>query len=563
MALPINIEDLLNKNKVESDRIEFKKGWNPTSIYHSVCAFANDIDNIGGGYIIVGVEEENGVAKRPVCGIPESSLDKIQRELHQYNQLFEPFYAPRLSVEDVDGKKILVIWAASGNSRPYCIPSDVTARQKKPVYYIRYGTSSIEAKGEFLDQLRDLANRVPFDERGNENIALNDISILLLKDYLVKVGNRLADADLTSNLPKVLEQMDLYDGPVEKRLIKNVAVMMFSENPSKFFKQTQVEIVLFPEGRENNPDNIIEIPPITGPVHLMIAEALNYLRINIVKERIKKVPDSAFSKKCFNYPYQALEEAVVNALYHRNYQEREPVEITIEPERISILSYSGPDRSISMQAIREAKSLRSRRYRNRRLGEFLKELNLTEGRATGIPTIQKVLAANGSPQAAIETDEARLFFLIDIPCHPDMVAPIIIDNDKVATLQANDATSDANNATSDANDATLESNDATSDTNDATSETKVATSEVKVATSGVKGTTSDTNSATSQQRMKKEELHNKIIEFCSDWRSVEEIAMNFHKSKSHIRNYVLPQMSDKLQMLYPKGNHPGQKYKVK
>ncbi len=549
MALPINIEDLLNKNKVESDRIEFKKGWNPTAIYHSVCAFANDIDNIGGGYIIVGVEEENGVAKRPVCGIPEPSLDKIQRELHQYNQLFEPFYAPRLSVEDVDEKKILVIWAASGNSRPYCIPSDVTARQKKPVYYIRYGTSSIEAKGEFLDQLRDLANRVPFDERGNENIALNDISILLLKDYLVKVGSRLADADLTSNLPKALEQMDLYDGPVEKRLIKNVAVMMFSEKPSKFFKQTQVEIVLFPEGRENNPDNIIEIPPITGPVHLMIAEALNYLRINIVKERIKKVPDSEFSKRCFNYPYQALEEAVVNALYHRNYQEREPVEITIEPERISILSYSGPDRSISMQAIREAKSLRSRRYRNRRLGEFLKELNLTEGRATGIPTIQKVLAANGSPQAAIETDEARLFFLIDIPCHPDMVAPIIIDNDKVATLQPNDATSDAN-------DATLESNDATSDTNDATSGTKVATSVVK-------GTTSDTNSATSQQRMKKEELHNKIIEFCSDWRSVEEIAMNFHKSKSHIRNYVLPQMSDKLQMLYPKGNHPGQKYKVK
>ena len=67
MALPINIEDLLNKNRIESDRIEFKKGWNPAAIYHSVCAFANDIENIGGGYVIVGVEEENGVAKRPVC----------------------------------------------------------------------------------------------------------------------------------------------------------------------------------------------------------------------------------------------------------------------------------------------------------------------------------------------------------------------------------------------------------------------------------------------------------------------------------------------------------------
>lgn len=154
MALPINIEDLLNKNRIESDRIEFKKGWNPTTIYHSVCAFANDIDNIGGGYILIGVEEENGIAKRPVCGIPENSLDKIQREIHQFNQLIEPLYAPRLSVEDVDGKKILVMWVTAGNNRPYTAPADVTAKLKKPVFYIRYGSSSIEAKGEFLDQLR-------------------------------------------------------------------------------------------------------------------------------------------------------------------------------------------------------------------------------------------------------------------------------------------------------------------------------------------------------------------------------------------------------------------------
>ena len=48
-----------------------------------------------------------------------------------------------------------------------------------------------------------------------------------------------------------------------------------------------------------------------------------------------------------------------------------------------------------MQAIKEARMLRSRRYTNRRLGEFLKELDLTEGRATGIPTIQQKLRENG------------------------------------------------------------------------------------------------------------------------------------------------------------------------
>lgn len=427
MALPINIEDLLNKNKVESDRIEFKKGWNPVSIYRSICAFANDIDNIGGGYILVGVEEENGVAKRPVCGLSDESLDKIHREILQYNQLIEPSYAPRLSVEEIDGGKILVIWVTSGNNRPYTAPSDVTAKFKKPVFYIRYGTSSVEAKGEFLDQLRDMANRVPFDDRGNENISLSDISPLLLKDYLGRVGSRLAKVNFTSSLVSVLEQMDLYDGPIEKRQIKNVAAMMFSENPAKFFKETQVEIVIFPEGRENNPDNMMEVAPIKGPIPKVISDTLSYFRTNVIKEQIRKTSDSEKSIRFFNYPFQAIEEAVVNALYHRNYQEREPVEITIEPDRVSILSYSGPDRTISMQAIKEAKSLRSRRYRNRRLGEFLKELELTEGRATGIPTIQKALSENGSSLATIETDESRTYFLMDIPCHPDFVKNVLVD----------------------------------------------------------------------------------------------------------------------------------------
>lgn len=418
MALPINVEELLAKNKVESNRIEFKAGWNPVPIYHSICAFANDIDNLGGGYILIGVEESKGVAKRPVKGIPEESLDRIQREILKYNQLLEPRYAPRISVEEVDGRSVLVLWVTAGHNRPYSVPVDVTAKLKKSVFYVRYGTSSIEAKGEFLDQLRDMANRVPFDDRGNEKIKIDDLSSYLIKEYLQRVNSRLVTDNFASNLESILEQMDLLDGPKESRLVKNVAAMMFCENPQKFFPTTRVEIVVFPEGREQNPDNFIEVPPIVGPVPRMIYDALNYIKVNVIKEMVKKQPNDEHSIRVFNYPYQAVEEAVVNALYHRDYMEREPVEITIEPERISILSYSGPDRSISMESIREANSLRSRRYRNRRLGEFLKELELTEGRATGIPTIQKQLRENGSAKARIETDEGRSYFMIDIPCHP-------------------------------------------------------------------------------------------------------------------------------------------------
>ena len=63
--------------------------------------------------------------------------------------------------------------------------------------------------------------------------------------------------------------------------------------------------------------------------------------------------------------------------------------------------------------------LKSRRYRNRRLGDFLKELDLTEGRSTGVPTIQAKLAENGSPRAIFETTDDRLTFLATIPVHEE------------------------------------------------------------------------------------------------------------------------------------------------
>lgn len=420
MALPINIEDLLNKRKVESNRIEFKKGWNPDKIYHSICAFANDIDNIGGGYIIVGVEENNGIAKRPVLGIPEENIDNIMKDMVGYDAKISPYYMSKVSHEIVDGQSILVIWVPAGIYRPYSVMESVVSKKSTPKFYIRSKSSSIEAKGEILDELRELANRVPFDERGNPAITINDISSVRLYEHLKRVNSKLADDFSERKMIDILDEMDLLTGPTENRLIKNCAAMMFCENPERFFPVTQVDIVLFPEGSINNPDIIIEIPKITGTVPSMIKETLSYIRTNIIKKKISKPTNSEESNKAYNYPYQAIEEAVVNALYHRDYQEREPVEITIEPTHIDILSYAGPDRSISAQAIQDAQKLKARRYRNRRLGDFLKELDLTEGRATGIPTIQKALKENGSAPAKIETDDNRTYFLMTIPCREDM-----------------------------------------------------------------------------------------------------------------------------------------------
>lgn len=421
MALPINIEDLLNKRKVESNRIEFKASWNPDKIYHTICAFATDLENTGGGYILVGVEEYNGIAKRPVKGISEAEIDRILKDMVGYDAKISPSYLCKVSPEEVDGKTILVIWIPTGINRPYSVMESVVAKKSVPKFYIRSKSATIEAKGEILDEVRELANRVPFDERGNDSIKIDDISGVRVYEHLKTVGSKLVNDFGHKSLMEILDEMDLLVGPTENRQIKNVAAMMFCDHPEKFFPVTQVDIVHFPEGSIEYPDIMIEAPKIIGPIPKIINDALSYLRTNVIKQRISKPSDTERSVKVFNYPYQAFEEAVVNALYHRDYMEREPVEITIEPDHIDILSYAGPDRSISTEAIKAAKILKARRYRNRRLGDFLKELGLTEGRATGIPTIQKHLKLNGNNPAVIETDDDRTYFLMTIPCREDMI----------------------------------------------------------------------------------------------------------------------------------------------
>lgn len=445
MALPINIEDLLKKRKVEGSRIEFKKGWNPTDVYRSICAFANDFDNLGGGYILVGVEEKNGIANRPVTGINVDAVDGILKQMVGFNNMLDPYYLPRTSVEEVDGKPILVIWVPSGVNRPYAVPSDVLAKAKQMKYYIRSGSSSIVAKGEVLEELRDMANRVPFDDRPNPNIAMSDISMVLLRDYLAKIGSKLEASLFTQPLTQTLEQMDLMDGPTENRMIKNVAAMMFCEHPEKFFKYTQIDIVTFPEGRTNGPNNFSETT-IRGSVPQLINGALTYLKNNIIREFVVKQKDVPESIRYFNYPVQALEEIIVNSLYHRDYQLYEPIEISIEPEGIHILSFPGPDRTISNVAIKEGDRLISRRYRNRRLGDFLKEMDLTEGRSTGIPTVQDELQKNGSPRATIETNDERSFINVFVPIHEGCGDKVIL-NDPENILDTKDETIDVTKET--------------------------------------------------------------------------------------------------------------------
>lgn len=104
--------------------------------------------------------------------------------------------------------------------------------------------------------------------------------------------------------------------------------------------------------------------------------------------------------------------------YHKGYDVREPIEVRVLPDRIEIVSHPGADRSISLEGLKTYKVF-NRRYRNRRIGEFLKEMHLTEGRNTGFRKILNALENNGSPKPIFYTDEERLSFTTTLFIHPE------------------------------------------------------------------------------------------------------------------------------------------------
>ena len=414
LGLPVSVDSLLRGCSVERERLEFEAGWNAEAVLRTVCAFANDFHNLGGGYILIGVDEENGRPKLPPKGISENQIDSIRKEILEMGRsAIRPMYHPVTAPYRVAGRTVLVIWVPGGETRLYKAKTGLSGGSSQWAWYIRKQSGTVRAAGADERELLSLAATVPFDDRYNQRALVSDLSVKLAGEFLAEVGSGLAEQVDRVAMETLGRRMNIVGGPPESAFPKNVGLMFFNDDPGSFFPATQIDVVWFPDGPGGDS---FEEKVFKGSLPGMTRGALEYIQRGYLKETVVKRPERAEADRFWNYPYAAVEEAVVNAVYHRSYEIREPVEVRITPEELSVLSFPGPDRSVGIEDLRAGRAV-SRRYRNRRIGEFLKELDLAEGRSTGIPKILKAMSENGSPAPVFETDEDRSYFLIRFPAH--------------------------------------------------------------------------------------------------------------------------------------------------
>ena len=418
--LPINLDALLHCRGVESERVEFKASWDPDTtgvqVLQTICAFANDYHNLNGGYIVIGVAERDGRAALPPVGLSAEEVEAAQQWIRGNCNRLDPHYPPILSPETVDDRLLLVVWAPASEMRPHRAPTEGGGPGR---YWVRVGSSTVDAekRGDLLRGLIQQTARVPWDDRRAPEAQVGDLREAKVREYLRDVRSGLSDEP---NEQDVYRRMRLTMRVNDHEAPRNVGLLFFSHDPAQWFGGARIEVVQFAADRAGD---VQEERTFGGGLVDQLRDCLKYLE-NLSTSHLQKQRDRSQVRGWASYPVRALRETLVNAVYHRGYDvdQPEPTKVYLFPGRVEVISYPGPVPGIEPHHLVPDAQVRAAPARNRRIGEFLKELGLAEGRLSGLPKVFQAMQANGSPTPRFDFDEQRTYFQATLPAHPEYAA---------------------------------------------------------------------------------------------------------------------------------------------
>ena len=224
------------------------------------------------------------------------------------------------------------------------------------------------------------------------------------------------DRSILQNLNHVVQNGDeMSDGRLVPVLIpKNVALLMFNRVPHSYFPGAKIEVTEFTR------DNTVIVgreKEFTGPLQDQIKQCMEYIYSTTNKKK---------SKSLITYPHDALREAIVNAVYHRGYERvhDNSTKVSIRPHCLEITSYPGPHPSLKKEVFTKGSSIPTVQARNRRIGDFLRQLDLAEARGTGVGTIFRTMDKNHNPTPEFDFDSS--YFCVKLPAHPKFQAAMLM-----------------------------------------------------------------------------------------------------------------------------------------
>ena len=350
----------------ESVNIEFKREVPKKSEKYikSVVAFANT----AGGKIVIGVDDET----REIVGVDKNEVFKIMDGVtNMISDMCYPQIFPNIEVDTIDGKSVIVIEIYPGASRPYYIKS----LGKESGTYIRVSGTSRPADEAILKDLELQGTHHSFDEMvciGQKYDAEKAEELCAaIKRYMVEAVKTKSEKEKVKDVTvQNLINWGIIKN-VDGTLVPTNAFVLLTDNAFPFAK---IQCALF-KGTERVV--FIDKRDFEGPLYEQIEEAYEFVlkHINLGAEIRGLV-----RKDAYELPTEAIREAIVNAVTHRNFLDRACVQVAVYDDRVEVTSPGMLYGGLTIEQIKEGGS----KIRNRCIAEVFSRMKIIESWGTGI-----------------------------------------------------------------------------------------------------------------------------------------------------------------------------------
>jgi len=306
------------KHKKESNTVEFKKSL---SEWRELVETASAFSNTKGGEIFVGVEDSGNVIG---IAVGKKTIEDIAQKIKQNT---DPQIYPSISVEEINEKNVIEIEVPESKSKPVFAFDNV---------FKRVGKSNHRVSSEEMRKMVLEGKKVYWDVEICESASVKDIDNKKVNWYLMK---REEIRKITKPKGMSYENLLLNIGAVKKIdkkiLPTNAGILFFGKDPQRTISQSVLRGVKF-KGIKIT-DVVIDRIDCSGTIWEMVGQIEEFIRKNIRLLSHRTAESFARADK-FEYPIQALREAIINALLHRNYLEPADVRMFVFDNGITIVN---------------------------------------------------------------------------------------------------------------------------------------------------------------------------------------------------------------------------------
>ena len=415
MTFQIDLNQIFQR---ESEQTEWKESVaDINDVAATLCAFANDLQNRGGGYVVCGASEaqdEHGFPKLVRRGLTARRLKEVEHEtLACCRDRVSPPLAPLLLEVEADDKarRILVfVQPSTGTAHTF-------RRNKEGAkHFVRVGRSTIEARSGLL---RDLLVRKgaleAWDRRPCHTATVSDLDLLALRDALERMGlltqergveRYLSDGAQISPFVPSLCVAEPLSGELRPR---NFALLLFGRAPQLFIPGAFSIYSVYPGvDRASQVARRIEIAGTLLDQARRLQDLLDAEAVTLFDKTDRDAPNAE------RYPRRALQEAMINALAHRDYELLDPSRIVSYRDRIELISPGSLPVGVSLSDLRAGEV--TPRWRNQALAWVLSRLQFAQAEGQGIQAIRNAMRAAGCPAPIFNATE--VFVACILRAHP-------------------------------------------------------------------------------------------------------------------------------------------------